>query len=157
MATCSSCKTSNDLYVWYIPDPYNDYPLQPQIICKTCPPPTNPFKDAKSKYNPDFHDHLCGFKDYRVDLEWFFHGPNDVMGICFECDGEMNMSKGYGCNYVPQDRWDDCKGYQSVGYCQTCYRERCKNHVDFTQITELEKLDLKLTDYWQKTRNGRLV
>lgn len=53
MATCSKCSSMDNLYVWYIPDPYNGYPLLTEMICGDCPKPTNIFKDCKSEYDPD--------------------------------------------------------------------------------------------------------
>lgn len=103
MAKCSKCSSVSNLLVWYIPDPYNDYPLLPEVICEHCPPPTDVYKDAKSMYDPDFHDQMFGIKDYSVSLSYRFQGPDDVMGLCFECDGDINMSNGYGHCYVPNE------------------------------------------------------
>lgn len=75
-----------NLFVWFIPDPYNDHPLLPEIICGECPQPTDIFKDRKSKYDPDFHDQMFGLKDYSVYFTYLYHGPDDVKGICFECE-----------------------------------------------------------------------
>lgn len=155
MAKCSKCDSSNNLFVWYIPDPYNDYPLLPEVICDQCPKPTDIFKDSKARYNPDFHDHVLGLQDYYVGLAYSFHGPNDVKGLCLECDKEVNMSKGYGRSYLPDEyRMGDM---DTVVYCQDCYRTRCKNHINFEQKEELEKLSAKLGNYSMKTDNGQLI
>ncbi len=155
MAKCSKCSSSESLFVWFIPDPYNDYPLLPEIICEKCPIPTDIFKNCKSEYNPDFHDQIFGFKDYSVDLAYMFSGPDDVKGLCFECDGDVNMSKGFGHCYLPDKYWmaDMC----SVIYCQDCYRLRCKNHINFKEEKQLERLSVKLGDYFMKTYNGQLI
>lgn len=101
------------------------------------------------------HDQMFGLKDYTVDLSYWYYGNEDVIGLCFECDGEFNMSKGYGHCYVPDEYWvrDHCQ----VAYCQPCYRIRCRNKVNFTQKEEFEKLRIKMEDYKTKTTNGKLT
>lgn len=141
------------LFVWFIPDPYNNYPLSPEVICDKCPKPDNIFKDIKTKYDPDFHDYVLGLKDYYVSLSYYHNEPEDVKGLCFECDRKINMSKGYGFCYIP-DKY--CTNTTcSVVYCQNCYRERCKNHVSFDQESESEKIELR-SEYWEVTDNGKL-
>ena len=151
MATCSKCGTIKNLFVWFIPDPYNDYPLSPEVICGSCPGPKNIFKDNKSAYDPDFHDYILRIKDYQVNFSYAYCGLDDVKGICFECDSEVNMSNGYGHVYLP-----DSYCNTSVVYCQNCYRKRCQHHIDFTQEEEVNKLTLKLENYQLNTRNGKL-
>lgn len=99
---------------------------------------------------------MFGIADYSVDLVYRFHGPDDVMGLCFECGEEMNMSDGFGNCYLPRHYWQG-RDYTSIAYCQPCFRLRCKNHVDFNQETEIEKLHIRLSLYWKKTVGGRLV
>lgn len=157
MAECSKCGSQNveNLFVWCIRDPHNDYPLDVEMICDSCPRPRNIFKDSKSRYDPDFHDKMFGLKDYNVPWAYLYHGPDDVMGICFECNGKVNMSEGYGHCYVPDSYWNGRED-TSVAYCPSCFRERCKNHLDLEDERERPKLDSKLVDYWKKTDNGRL-
>ena len=68
----------------------------------------------------------------------------------FECDGEVNMTEGFDCCYTPEKYWND--NNYTLAYCETCYRERCKNHANFEKGDEL-----KLDNYWKKTDNGRLI
>lgn len=153
MAKCSRCKSPSNLFVWFVPDPYNDYPLHPEIICSTCPPPpTELCKDMKQAYDPNVHDKIFGFKNYSVPLSRLYHGPNDVHGLCFECNGDINMTKGYGHCYVPQSYWHGTTR-TSVAYCQSCFTRRCQNHIDVVQMKELENL----VSYWEKTINGQLL
>lgn len=152
MAKCSKCGKRDNLFVWSIPDPHNDYPLDVEMICGSCPCPKNPFKDSKSPYDPDFHDQMFGIKDYSVPWSYLYSGPDDVKGLCFECDGEVNMTTRYGHSYVPRSYWNGREN-TSVAYCETCFRMRCKEHLDIEQ----EKLDSnRLSAYWKRTDNGRL-
>lgn len=153
-ACCGKCLSYDNLFVWSIPDPYNGYPILPEIICIDCPEPINIFKSDKSKYSIDFHDEIFGFKDYSVGLSRMYNGENDIHGICFECDKDVNMSKGYGSCYVPEKYEKDGYGSYNVIYCENCYRIRCKNHINFKQESELIKLDLKLDNYMKKTDEG---
>lgn len=156
MAKCGKCGTSENLLVWSIPDPYNGYPLLPEIICENCPCPTDIFKDSKSTYDPDFHDEMFGLADFSVGFAYTFHGNRVITGLCFECDGSINMSNGYGHCYVPDILWRG-RDYSAVIYCEPCHRLRCKNHLNFDQKEEADKLKLKLDVYWEKTVNGELV
>lgn len=152
MAECSKCESREDLLVWYTPDPYTGYPLLLELICSTCPPPDNVFVDSTMRYDPDVHDIRFGLSDYHVPLSYWFFGGTDVRGVCFACDGEINMSEdGYGACYIPKKYRRD-RDHCQVAYCKICFKERRKRHVDDVEESELCKLDV----YWTKTLdNGR--
>ena len=77
------------------------------------------------------------------------------MGICFECGNDVNMSDGYGDEYIPDKYRNNYNNNNSIIYCKDCYRFRCKNHISFKDENELKKLDLKLENYFNLTEQGR--
>lgn len=149
MARCSKCDSEDDLFVWYIPDPHNDYPLHPELICSSCPEPRD--KDYKSAYDPDFHGKMFGYQDYSVGLSYLL--SDNTKGLCFECDDEIDLGEGYGSCYVPYEKWRSNQ-YTSIAYCQPCHRARCKRHIEDT--IDPEQLGEKLDKYWEKTIDGQI-
>ena len=95
---------------------------------------------------------MFGLSHYHVPLSYRFFGGKDVNGVCFACDGEINMSDdGYGSCYIPEEYRRD-RDHAQVAYCKTCFKERRKRHVDETEESELHKLDV----YWSKTLDNGL-
>jgi hypothetical protein len=94
MAECSLCRSTNDLYVWTIPNEPGYYGISPQLVCSKCEsrncsyeevvpsvftcddsmpefvyvkrsPTSNIFKDCKHKYDPLYDDFHLGLSTKR--------------------------------------------------------------------------------------------
>lgn len=144
------------------------WPLCHRIGCARCPRPTEPsylveMIDSVRDYDPDMDDKRFGFSDYDVPLAHWYRGPQDVMGLCFSCLQECNLSRGYGHEAVPESL---CQRHNhAVAYCQQCYRAMRQRHEEpFTFSAEPEQYEqqrralvLRLTLYWDKTYDGCLL
>ena len=154
---CSKCNTCIDLYVWCIDD--EGCGCQHEIICSNCPKPTNIFKDWKSKYNPDYHDKIFGFKDYDIPWSYTFRGNSDpIYHLCFQCNEKFNASDGYGHEYVHEKLWKLVNDYDSsISFCKNCYPIIRKEHIDFKKSVNEELFVIRLKVYFSGTVNGKLL
>ena len=153
---CSKCDTSIDLYVWCVDDEW--FGCQHEIICSKCPNPTNIFKDWKSKYDPDHHDKIFGYKDYDVPWCYAFCGDTHVFHLCFQCNGTFNASLGFGHEYVHENLWKLVNDYDSsISFCRKCYHVIRKDHIDFKKSVNDELFVSRLKLYFSITNNGKLL
>ena len=115
MASCDLCKKTNNLFYWYIPDPYDGHPHWQLLICENCPKPNNPFFESKP-YNVKSHAEELGF--IKRDVNWVYvGGPSYENDRCANCDGIIGQG---------------LRGYRRMGskeewYCKGCYE---KNYVE---------------------------
>lgn len=116
MAFCQNCKSSKDLNVWVIPDPYYGYGHCPQVICSKCPDPTNIWME-KHPYEPRSDNRFLGLTECNISRSWVFDGTGKNPYICTDCKKQIpTLEHGHRYN-----------NHKEEHFCLSCFDQRLTN------------------------------
>ncbi len=147
VAMCEICGSTDNIYVWVLPDPYS-YGHLPSVRCADHP------KDVECgfishMYDSTYDDPFLGIAKPLCDWCWWLIHPDTLP--CFDCHKILDQSKKIGLDYWPDSilKPGISRERKDFYLCMRCLRNRNGNRCSNYYFDSYKEI-LLYFDIWGK-------